>query len=740
MRVLLYAPVDLNLIDGSAIWCLSVAQTLCHDPRVQVDLLLNTGLKRTVNTQALNDQPRVRLLDAWNPGDCAALRAVGGKLGPRFKPEQAFERIERLDADEPYDLFIVRGGAIGQMVAVEPRLASRAWVYLTQAGADLETCRVLAHSNARIACQTPLLQAYLEGLLGTSPGRYVPLPPMAPKMLCERPRVGRQARRVCYVGKFDADYMIEESLAGFANVQRRLTDAEFLVAGDKFHDPDGDGAFRQRVTTALQNTPGVSWRGDLPREAVGRLLFECDLGSCWRSAKYDDSLELSTKVLEYGAAGLPVLLNPSQINRLTFGDDYPLYVDSPESFEATMARALEDDDVCRQAAEMMFDVSRRFTFAAVSERLRPFLDAEHASRTTAIPAEAKRAQPTRIVFAGHDLKFCREIIEHFQQRPDCIVRVDEWMNHTRHNEVRSEELLRWANVVYCEWCLGNAVWYSARVRPAQRLVIRLHLQERTTGHPDQVNWDSVDHLVFIAQHVHDEVLGKLGDAFTSNAHLIYNTFDAAKFDQPKREGAEFRLGLLGYCPMRKNPQLALEILAGLHAQDERWRLALTGRPPQGYSWLWARPEEREFYERFEAYIVEHGLESALIRQDWTDDPAAWYASIDFILSCSDFEGSHQAVAEGMAAGCIPVVHQWEGAAEMYPNSLLIRSADEAVERIRECAASARRVELQTAAKQEALRRFDTRVILPQLEPLLLGGAIMPVHPPLAMRGPAASPR
>ncbi len=486
MRVLVYAPVDLNLIDGSAVWCASVAQMLCADPQIRVDVLLHRPLKRVLTAQALFRHDRVRLRDPWQADqDLPGVKSE--RLGARLTTEQVLRLIDASHAVEPYDLLILRGGEICQAVARTPHLARRAWLYLTEHGADAETMAALARSNARIACQTPLLQEFLEGILGTSRDGYVPLPPMVPRVLAKRPRTKRRHRRLCYVGKFDPHYMVEETVAALAELRRTLSDVELVVAGDKFHDSEHTGRFEPRLRAALSETAGIDWRGALSREAVGELLVEGDLGCCWRSAEYDASLELSTKALEYAAAGLPVLLNPTRMNRLVFGDDYPLYVDSPETFVARAHEAFSDDAVYARAAAMAWECCQRYTFASVNQQLQPHLGPYRAAG--AVPARPRGLR--RVLFAGHDFKFCQEIIAHFEARPDCTVRLDQWERHTRHDERLSEQLLRWADAIWCEWCLGNAVWYSPRVRPGQRLVVRLHRQEITTTHPREVTWSNV---------------------------------------------------------------------------------------------------------------------------------------------------------------------------------------------------------------------------------------------------------
>ncbi|MBN2563690.1 MAG: glycosyltransferase family 4 protein [Phycisphaerae bacterium] len=727
MRVLIYAPVDLNLIDGSAIWCASVAQMLACDPAIYVDILLNCPLSRDINVRSLTDHGRVGLVDPWTLSDeVHPHKITGATLGHRLRPETAFSLIEALQRHRGYDLLILRGGPISRLVASVPWLAARSWFYLTQHDAVPETMASLVRCNGRIACQTPMVQEYIEQLIGPNPDRYVPLPPMVPRSFCEQPRAARAHRRLCYVGKFDPRYMVEEMLAAFGALRERIGDAEFIIAGDKFHDLAHTGQFQARLTRLLDTTPAVVWHGGLSRDRVGDLMTSCDVGSCWRSPEFDTSLELSTKVLEYGAAGLPTILNPSRVNLDLFGPDYPLYVHCAESFVDRLTAAFEDNEVYRRAADTAFEVSKKFTFEAVLENLQPWLrdyrrardDRRMSASTSRLPGTVPHRRPLRIVFAGHDLRFAREIMDHFTAHPDCLVRTDKWHGHNRHDERRSEWLVQWADVVHCEWCLGNAVWYSERLRAGQRLVIRLHLQERDTDYPGRVAWDNVSDLIFIAPHVRREVLDRLGPQVVCRSHLIYNIANSDCFGRPKPAGCERNLGLLGLSPKRKHPQLSLDILSALLAEDSQWRLHLGGKDPREHDWLWRRLEERAYYEQMEERIA--AAEKYIVRQGWTDDPSSWYAPIGFVLSCSDFEGSHQAIPEGMAAGCVPVVRRWEGASEMYPNSLLYDTVDEAVEKIKRVCDSGERQHLAEHAKREARERFHKSVILPQLEPLLFG--------------------
>ena len=55
-----------------------------------------------------------------------------------------------------------------------------------------------------------------------------------------------------------------------------------------------------------------------------------------------------------------------------------------------------------------------------------------------------------------------------------------------------------------------------------------------------------------------------------------------------------------------------------------------------------------------------------------NDMHNWFQKVGYILSTSDFEGSHQAVAEGMAAGSVPIIYNWDGADTVYPEKFVYK--------------------------------------------------------------------
>ena len=109
----------------------------------------------------------------------------------------------------------------------------------------------------------------------------------------------------------------------------------------------------------------------------------------------------------------------------------------------------------------------------------------------------------RMVIAGHDMKFVRpalSVLEEFY-----TIEFDEWTDHNDHDEGRSLELLAWADVIFCEWMLGNAVWYSERKLPRQTMIVRVHRFELTKDYGLDIDIDSVDRFLVIAPALMDEL-------------------------------------------------------------------------------------------------------------------------------------------------------------------------------------------------------------------------------------------
>jgi len=331
-------------------------------------------------------------------------------------------------------------------------------------------------------------------------------------------------------------------------------------------------------------------------------------------------------------------------------------------------------------------------------------------------ARAPDSQRRTILFSGHNFGFLRPFISYCESSANYKVVIEEHASHEIVDEEGCARLLAKADIVFCEWCLGNAVWYSHRKEPFQKLIVRLHSQELRLPFLDKVAWDKVDALVAICP-LHLNLVLKRYPFLSNKSILIYNPIDCDALDKPKLFGAEFNLGLLGMCPRLKAPHIALEIFQGLRNADRRYTLYIKGKRPSDYKWLWERAEERQYYDRFYETVNASDYGNSVVFDEYDSNVSEWFSKIGFILSTSEREGSHQSVAEGMASGSLPIIRNWPGAELLYPERFIFKTVPAAVDLIRNLkTAQNYRPEFQLA-KDYAKSHFDHKLIAEQYEKL-----------------------
>lgn len=288
----------------------------------------------------------------------------------------------------------------------------------------------------------------------------------------------------------------------------------------------------------------------------------------------------------------------------------------------------------------------------------------------------------RVLVAGHDLKFATGLMRAAEEA-GASVTLDQWAGHAQHDEDASRSLLEQADIVFCEWGLGNAVWYSKNVHPHQRMVVRVHQQELRLDYLRAVNYQNVDAVLFVGRTVLESAVVSHGVPREKSV-VLPNYVDTRNLARPKRNpDVRFTLGLIGPLPRHKRLDLALDLTEWLHRADQRYRLRVKGRRPEELSWLRNSPAENDYFSEQLARIDEMNRRSPGVVQ-WDphgDDVPEWLTHIGVVLSVSDMESFHYTIADGAASGALPVVLAWPGAEYLYPDAWLCADLDEMRDRI-----------------------------------------------------------
>jgi glycosyltransferase involved in cell wall biosynthesis len=362
-------------MDGSSIWVQAVAATLVAGPDVWVTIPLKARERRTLITDELRALPRVDVLpvDTFRRG-----------LRYPLDIERVLDWVERLDDEEPFDVFLLRGFELSRAAIGRPRFRGRIWsTYILEPERDADSmsytadmARIAEHS-ARIVSQSQQMREATERLVPATRGRIVLLPPAIPAYV-PRADPGRVVPRLLYTGKFHPFYPVPALIDEFARIRADRPDLTFHISGDKIWRTTHDHAYADALEARLARVPGIVWHGATSRSAVAQLLAAGGIAlSVWdyRFGSHWNDLVVSTKLLDYCAAGVPVILNRTVAQESILGADYPLFVADVSDVEPLIRRLLDDEVLYRTAAERCWTATRAFTYEAVHERLRPALEA-----------------------------------------------------------------------------------------------------------------------------------------------------------------------------------------------------------------------------------------------------------------------------------------------------------------------------------------------------------------------------
>ena len=682
---------------------------------MHVTVLLRTPVKRDLLISPLRAEPAITVIDP-------ATRKPGVQ---RLEPGGAVALLTDLDAERRFDLVLLRGYGVADAAVAAGSFDGRIWLYHVPVhGGDprdeVEDLRRRAAVCDRVLCQTDAIMRRIDAAVPGIEDRLLLLPPMIPGGLREPEGPAAPLRRLFYAGKFSPEYYFLEMVSLFENLQHELPGLTWDVAGDKIHNPAADQSFQPAADAALRSTPGLNWHGAVSRERIRTLLESADVAMSIRHPGMDDSTELSTKVLEYGAAGCPVLLNRNAVHVALLGEDYPLLASDLEDARVRMLATSGDWDLRGEAQRRCFEAASRHTFERVAETIAPHLPRRGGDAITLGQADMvpRIDGSPRLLIAGHQFNFLKEI-RRLAVANGAAVREDRWTKHVLHDQRATAEALDWAEVIHCEWCLGAAIWCSRNRRDDQKLVVRFHRMELETPYPGEVDLDRVDAMVFVAQHVLDAACAQYGWQHGHRAfRLIPNAVDTDALNLEKLPGSEFTLGLIGWVPMLKRIDRALDILERVRARDDRFRLVIKGNAPWDYYWMAQRPAEQRYYEAALARIERSPLLRAAVSfEPFGEDVATFLQKVGWVLSLSDIEGHAVAPAEGMASGAVPIVMARPGARQQYPDEWVHDDTDEAARSVLAITRDGTRRAHSKRARALALE-FSWRRIAPRWEELL----------------------
>jgi glycosyltransferase involved in cell wall biosynthesis len=323
--------------------------------------------------------PRVELVPA---------SAAGRPERYGVPPAKLLDLVERLDRDRHFDAIIIRAFTVAALAVDRPTLAGRLWsTYVVEPERDVddpahraELSRIARRSRWLVAQSQPMREL-TERVASDARGKVILLPPGIPGVAAPRVDPDHPVGRIVYLGKLHPFYSIPAVVAAFRALREEEPALEMELLGDKIDGGPLGPAWAGEVADLLRSTPGLAWHGAVPREEVAHRLAEGGVAvSCWdyRYGTRMNDLVVSTKLLDYAAVGMPIVLNRTQAQVSILGADYPLFIDGPDDLRGALRRALGDPAAYREASLRTYEAARAFTYESLAATLRPLLHAEAA--------------------------------------------------------------------------------------------------------------------------------------------------------------------------------------------------------------------------------------------------------------------------------------------------------------------------------------------------------------------------
>ncbi len=234
-----------------------------------------------------------------------------------------------------------------------------------------------------------------------------------------------------------------------------------------------------------------------------------------------------------------------------------------------------------------------------------------------------------------------------------------------------EAAIKWADTIWLEWAneLALKLTNHPTLLEGKRVICRLHSYEAFTTFPKQIDWNVIDKVIFVAEHIKNITQELAPKIKTTSMSIIPNGINLEKWKfRTRRKG--FNIAYVGSINYKKGSILLPHLLNAVYNKDKRYRLHIAGE---------IQDPRYAFY--FKQMVQDMGLSNNFIMYGKIDDIDTWLEDKNYILSASLLESQQLSLCEAMAKGIKPVIHNFVGAKDIYPGEYVFNTIDEAADMI-----------------------------------------------------------
>jgi len=227
----------------------------------------------------------------------------------------------------------------------------------------------------------------------------------------------------------------------------------------------------------------------------------------------------------------------------------------------------------------------------------------------------------------------------------------------------------WCDVIFGEYIQGGVIHAFKDEKMTKPIVARGIDIDLYYGHYLGIDWDRAKAILFICDYMKDRTVLDYTGAVKKpkcNIETVYLGIDLTKWtfcDKSQSRGKT--IGWINNFWSGKGVGILCQVMYNIIKKDPDFKFEIVG---QG--------SERWLDKYFEEFVKRNGFENNVKRIHYVESVDKWLDNIDYILSSSMKECMSLPIAEAMAKGIKPLIHNWWGADELYPKELVWNGVDE----------------------------------------------------------------
>jgi Glycosyltransferase len=231
-----------------------------------------------------------------------------------------------------------------------------------------------------------------------------------------------------------------------------------------------------------------------------------------------------------------------------------------------------------------------------------------------------------------------------------------------------DEGMKWADICWFEWCDRSLEYAShSPLAEEKKIVCRLHSYEAFSDHPNQVNWSNVDELILVSNSVAPILETRFPELSQKvRVTIIPNGVNLEKYKFTCRKKG-YNIAFVGYMIPHKNPMLLLQVAKQLIEREPKYKFFIAGE---------FKDAKLKLY--WEYMVREMDLEKNVFFEGYQADMGHFLSDKQYLISTTMYESFGYGIAEAMASGIKPIIHNYPYSKETWPDKYLFTTIEQAI--------------------------------------------------------------